>query len=53
VLRLGLDREGLGELIAVIDLFNGLNRVADAYQIEPDVKPAVEDEAAQILSDRA
>jgi alkylhydroperoxidase family enzyme len=43
VLRLGLDHEGLGEVIAVTDLFNGLNRVADAYQIEPDVKPAVEE----------
>jgi hypothetical protein len=47
VLRLGLDREGLGELIAVVDLFNGLNRVADAYQIEPDVKPMAEEPAHQ------
>lgn len=50
MLRLGLDREGLGELIAVVDLFNGLNRVADAYQIEPDVKPALEETAHQALS---
>jgi len=42
VLRLGLDNEGLGEVIAVTDLFNGLNRIADGYQIEPDVKPLVE-----------
>ena len=42
MLRLGLDNEGLGEVIAVTDLFNGLNRVADGYQIEPDVKPLVE-----------
>jgi hypothetical protein len=50
VLRLGLDRDGLGELIAVVDLFNGLNRVADAYQIEPDVKPVVEASVHQALS---
>jgi alkylhydroperoxidase family enzyme len=43
VLRLGLDSEALGELIAVVDLFNGMNKVADAYQIEPDVKPKVEE----------
>jgi hypothetical protein len=49
VLRLGLDREGLGELIAVVDLFNGMNRVADAYQLEPDVKPALEEDAPQAL----
>lgn len=40
--RLGLDDAALGELVAVVDLFNGMNRVADAYQIEPDVKPPVE-----------
>ena len=40
--RLGLDDAALGELVAVVDLFNGMNRVADAYQIEPDVKPPVD-----------
>jgi uncharacterized peroxidase-related enzyme len=39
VLRLGLDREGLGEIVAVTELYNGMNRVADAYQVEPDVRP--------------
>ena len=39
VLRLGLDREALGEVVAVTELFNGMNRVADAYQVEPDVRP--------------
>ena len=39
VLRLGLDREALGEIVAVTDLFNGMNRVADAYQVEPDIRP--------------
>ena len=42
MLRLGLDAEGLGEVVAVTELFNGMNRVADAYQIEPDVRPPVE-----------
>jgi hypothetical protein len=42
VLRLGLENEGLGELISVVDLFNGLNRVADGYQLEPDVKPLID-----------
>jgi uncharacterized peroxidase-related enzyme len=42
VKKLGLDNEALGELIAVVDLYNGMNRVANAYQIEPDVKPKEE-----------
>jgi uncharacterized peroxidase-related enzyme len=39
VLKLGLDREALGELVAVTELYNGMNRVADAYQVAPDVRP--------------
>jgi uncharacterized peroxidase-related enzyme len=39
VLRLGLDREALGEVVAVTELYNGMNRVADAYQVEPDIRP--------------
>ena len=39
VLRLGLDREALGEIVAVTELYNGMNRVADAYQVEPDIRP--------------
>jgi alkylhydroperoxidase family enzyme len=39
VLRLGLDPEAVGEVIAVVELFNGTNRIADAYQIEPDIRP--------------
>jgi AhpD family alkylhydroperoxidase len=41
VLRLGLDREALGEIVAVTELFNGMNRIADAYQVPPDVRPFV------------
>ena len=37
--RLGLNTEGLGEVLAVVGLFNQMNRLADAYQIEPDVLP--------------
>ena len=37
--RLGLDAEGYGEVLAVIGLFNQMNKLADALQIEPDVVP--------------
>jgi hypothetical protein len=39
VQRLGLDNEGLGEVLAVVGLFNQMNRLADAYQVEPDILP--------------
>jgi AhpD family alkylhydroperoxidase len=42
VLKLGLDTEGLGEVLAVVGLFNQMNRLADAYQVEPDIRPRVE-----------
>ena len=37
--RLGLDNEGLGEVLAVVGLFNLMNKLADAYQVDPDVLP--------------
>lgn len=37
--KLGLDNEGLGEVLAVVGLFNQMNKLADAYQIEPDILP--------------
>src|SRR5689334_22066836 len=37
--KLGLDNEGLGEVLAVVGLFNQMNKLADAYQVEPDVVP--------------
>ncbi len=37
--RLGLSDEAFGELLAVIALFNKTNKLADAMQVEPDVKP--------------
>jgi len=39
VQRLGLDTEGLGEVLAVVGLFNQMNRLADGYLVEPDVLP--------------
>lgn len=41
VQRLGLDNEGLGEVLAVVGLYNQMNRLADAYQVEPDIRPEV------------
>jgi AhpD family alkylhydroperoxidase len=37
--KLGLDAEGLGEVLAVVGLFNQMNKLADAYQVEPDILP--------------
>ena len=42
VKKLGLDDEGLGEVLAVVGLYNQMNRLADAYQVEPDVRPTVD-----------
>jgi AhpD family alkylhydroperoxidase len=41
VKKLGLDDEGLGELMAVVATFNATNRLADGYRIQPDVVPEV------------
>jgi alkylhydroperoxidase family enzyme len=40
VKRLGLDNAAIGEIVAVVDVFNGTNRIANAYQVEPDVTPS-------------
>jgi AhpD family alkylhydroperoxidase len=42
VRKLGLDVETLGEVMAVVGLFNTTNALADAYQIEPDILPPLE-----------
>ena len=39
VQKLGLDNEALGELLAVVGLYNQMNHLADAYQVEPDILP--------------
>src|SRR5215472_9081894 len=41
VQKLGLDTEGLGEVLAVVGLYNQMNKLADAYQVEPDILPTV------------
>src|SRR5437868_8409935 len=40
--KLGIDLETLGEVMAVVGLFNSTNALADAYQVEPDVLPPAE-----------
>lgn len=40
--KLGLDAEGVGEVLAVAALFNSTNMIADGYQIEPDILPPIE-----------
>ncbi len=42
VRKLGLDVEALGEVMAVIGLFNSTNSLADGYQIEPDILPPMD-----------
>lgn len=37
--KLGLSTEALGEVMAIVGLFNQTNALADGYQIEPDVRP--------------
>jgi AhpD family alkylhydroperoxidase len=37
--KLGLDAEVLGEVLAVVGLFNSTNAIAEGYQVEPDVFP--------------
>src|SRR6516164_6685133 len=39
VQKLGLDNEGLAEMLAVVGLFNQMNSLANAYQVEPDILP--------------
>jgi AhpD family alkylhydroperoxidase len=39
VQKLGLDNEGLGEVLAVVGLYNQMNKLADAYRIEADILP--------------
>lgn len=43
VQSLGLDNEALGEVLAVVGLFNQMNRLADGYQVAPDILPKWEE----------
>ncbi len=40
--KLGMTAEALGEVLAIVGLFNSTNAIADGYQVEPDVLPPVE-----------
>lgn len=40
--KLGMDAETLGEVMAIVGLFNSTNTLADGYQVEPDVLPPVD-----------
>ncbi|HEV3025566.1 MAG TPA: carboxymuconolactone decarboxylase family protein [Pirellulales bacterium] len=40
--KLGLSTEALGEVLAIVGLFNMTNKLADGYQIEPDVLPKMD-----------
>lgn len=40
--KLGLDAESLGEVLAIVGMFNTTNSIADGYQIEPDVLPPLD-----------
>lgn len=40
--RLGLSVEALGEVLAIVGLFNTTNSLADGYQVEPDVFPPLD-----------
>ena len=37
--KLGLDLETLGEIMAIVGLFNMTNALANGYQVEPDIRP--------------
>jgi AhpD family alkylhydroperoxidase len=40
--KLGVDTETLGEIMAIVGLFNMTNALANGYQIEPDILPPIE-----------
>jgi AhpD family alkylhydroperoxidase len=37
--KLGMDRETLGEVMAIVGLFNMTNSLANGYQVKPDIRP--------------
>jgi AhpD family alkylhydroperoxidase len=40
--KLGMDQETLGEVMAIVGLFNMTNSLANGYQIEPDIHASLE-----------
>jgi AhpD family alkylhydroperoxidase len=41
-MKFGMTPEQYGEALGVIGLFNQMNKLAEAFQIEPDVRPPVD-----------
>jgi len=39
VQKLGLDDKGVLELMAVVDLFSGFNKLVEGLRVEPDEQP--------------
>lgn len=37
--KFGLDDEALGEVLAIVGLFNSTNAIVEGYQVQPDVFP--------------
>ena len=42
VQKLGMTEEQYGELLAVVGLYNQMNKLSDALQVEPDILPKVD-----------
>ncbi len=42
LIKLGLDEEALGEVMAIVGLFNMTNSLANGYQVTPDVRPPLD-----------
>lgn len=40
--KLGVDQETLGEVMAIVGLFNMTNSLANGYQVESDVRPSLD-----------
>ena len=40
--KLGMSVEMLGEVLAIVGLFNTTNKLADGYQVVPDILPPVD-----------
>jgi len=40
--KLGVDHEMLGEVMAIVGLFNMTNALANGYRVKPDVRPPVD-----------
>ena len=42
LVKLGLDPEAVGEVMAIVGLFNMTNSLANGYQVVPDVRPPLD-----------